>query len=102
MSDDIFRQLHDKATRGEQLSREDQARLDEWYTKNDHEESGELSVSSDPDEAAEIRRRLDQTMAELSAASQRVHQLTEDNESIRREITDLRRQLAQRSASHPA
>ena len=102
MSDDTLRQLHDKATRGEQLSPEERARLGAWYTKNDQEESGELSASSEPKEASEIRRKLDEAMAELSAGSQRVRELTADNDSIRREIGDLRRQLARQTTSHPA
>jgi len=102
MSDDNLRQLHDKATRGEQLSPEEQARLEDWYAKNDQEESGELSASSDPEGATEIRCKLDEAMSELTAASQRVRELTADNDTIRREIGVLRHQLAQQSAPHPA
>ncbi len=102
MSDHTLRQLHDKATRGEQLTPEERSRLEEWYTENDEQERSDLSASSEPEEVAELRRKLDQAMSELSTASHRVRELTADNDSARREIEDLRRQVARRGAPHPA
>ena len=56
MSDHTLRQLHDKATRGEQLTPEERSRLEEWYTENDEQERSDLSASSEPEEVAELRR----------------------------------------------
>ena len=93
MSDDTLRRLHDKATRGEQLTPEEYIQLEAWYIENDQQERNELSPSNAPEEVAELRRKLDEAMSELSMASHRVRELTADNESARQENGDLRRQL---------
>jgi len=102
MTDDALRQLHDKATRGEQLTPEQRAQIDAWYTQSDGEEADELSRVASPGDVARLRHQLDEAMSELSAASQRVRELAADNESARREIEELRRQVGRRSTPHPA
>ncbi len=42
ISDNIAQQLHDKLTRGESLSAEEQATLDAWYAAQDEAESHTL------------------------------------------------------------
>jgi hypothetical protein len=51
-SDDLGMQLHDRATRGEQLSVEDQARLEAWDAAQDRAEPVFDSLS---------RRRVEQS-----------------------------------------
>ncbi|PKO20844.1 MAG: hypothetical protein CVU38_17935 [Chloroflexi bacterium HGW-Chloroflexi-1] len=44
-SDDLGLQLHDRVTRGEQLSAEDQARLEAWYAAQDRAEMEQLDLT---------------------------------------------------------
>lgn len=44
-SDKIGKRLHDRATRGEALSEEEQTQLEEWYAMQDRAEAEELSLT---------------------------------------------------------
>jgi len=44
ISDNLAKQLHDKATRGELLSAEDQAQLENWYALQDNAENKALGL----------------------------------------------------------
>jgi len=44
VSDEIGKQLHNRATRGEVLSAEEQAHLEEWYATQDRAEADQLGL----------------------------------------------------------
>jgi hypothetical protein len=46
VSDELGKQLHDHATRGETLSVEEQRQLDRWYTAQDHAEMAMLNLDT--------------------------------------------------------
>lgn len=46
ISDEFAKELHDKATRGEPLSNEAQAQLENWYALQDQAESLALGTSA--------------------------------------------------------
>jgi hypothetical protein len=48
ISDDTVKQLHDRFTRGEPLSAEEQARLEEWYAEQDTAENHILGLPTNP------------------------------------------------------
>jgi len=46
VSDELGKQLHDRATRGETLSVEEQRQLDIWYTAQDYAEMAMLNLNT--------------------------------------------------------
>ena len=85
-SDEVGMQLHDRATRGEMLNPEEQSQLEKWYTLQDTQESYLLqSVNSIPD-ILQIRTAIDTALAQLTATTQRIQKITEENSTLRHEI----------------
>jgi peptidoglycan hydrolase CwlO-like protein len=95
--DDLGRQLHDRATRGETLSPEEQSQLDEWYMTQDRAETGDLGLTVPAEEVTTLQAQIDSALAQLATITQRIQEITEENQALRREIAALRRQLAQTS-----
>ena len=54
VDEELGRQLHDRATRGEELSKEDQMLLEAWYEAQDHVEMKSLNLAV-TDEAKTIK-----------------------------------------------
>jgi hypothetical protein len=54
VNDKLGRQLHDRATRGEELSKEDQILLEAWYEAQDRVEMKSLNLAV-TDEAKTIK-----------------------------------------------
>lgn len=94
-------ELHDRSTRGDVLSAEEQAELDRWHALQDQEENAALTTGAPPDHA-ELRAQLDAATAQLVVATQRVQALAAENEQVRQEIAALERKLAQRTRTQPA
>jgi hypothetical protein len=93
----LAQQLHDKATRGIELSAEEQLILDNWYAEQDRLE-GELLTPKRPiPDLNKLRTQVDDALAQLSAVVQRNQELITQNEVIRRDILALQRQLSQPS-----
>ena len=100
--DELARQLHDRATRGELLSAEERALLDQWYARQDREESAALAATVPPASAAALQAQVDAALAQLVTATQRIQTLAAENEAVRKEIADLQRQLARKPAVQSA
>jgi predicted RNase H-like nuclease (RuvC/YqgF family) len=102
MSADLqAQQIHDRATRGEPISAEERSQLDQWYARMDAEE-GALLNRGQPQELAALRGRIDAAVAQVRVVTQRIQTLTTENETARREVAALQRQLAQKSTPQPA
>jgi predicted RNase H-like nuclease (RuvC/YqgF family) len=101
-ADDLAQRLHDKTTRGEPLSAEEQAQLEQWYARQDREEDDMLAETSTPQEITTVQAQVDAAVAQLVTTTQRIQALTAENEAARREVADLKRQLAQKRATQPA
>jgi ABC-type transporter Mla subunit MlaD len=91
-TDEVARQLHDRATRGGALSPGEQALLEQWYAAQDQAEDAALSQSSPPQELAALRDEVDTALTRLAAVLQRIQVLTSENEALRKEIAILQRQ----------
>ena len=100
-SDEQGQTLHDKLTRGEALSDQEQAELQQWYARLDRDESA-LLARTVPSTVAELEAQVATAMAQLQGVTQRIQTLTADNAVVREEIADLQRQLAQKSATQSA
>jgi hypothetical protein len=94
-------QLHDRATKGIALSKEEQVRLNEWYAQQDREENAALSQSFPSTDVDELRSQVADALARLAALSQRVQRRASRNETVRKAILALQQQLAERSTKQP-
>ena len=95
MADEVERRLHDRATRGEDLSPEEQECLDAWYQAQDQAEAEQLGVDVEPTPES-LEARIDATLRQISEATERIRNVAAENKGLRREIAALRLELAQR------
>lgn len=86
-------QLHDRWTRGQVLTDEEQAQLEVWYQQQDAEEAKQLHLASTTVEISDLQAQVEAALAQLATVIQRVQQITAENEALRREISTLRQQL---------
>jgi hypothetical protein len=93
--------LHDRATRGIPLSAEEQADLIAWYGEQDQVERDMLRHGDSSGEASTLQAELDAVLIQLAASSERVREVSAQNDEIRREIAALRRLLPLASSSRP-
>jgi hypothetical protein len=91
-------QLHDKATRGLELTEQEQAELDAWYTAEDAAEQQLFGASAATPPLAAIQAQVAGAVAQLQVATQRVEELMHSNATLRDEIATLQQRLAQRPA----
>jgi thiazole synthase ThiGH ThiG subunit len=102
IDDELAQRLHDEATRGAPLSTEDRDRMEQWYVRQDEEESRLLERASQPTDFAALKDQVDAALAQILTVTQRIQILTAGNDILRREIADLHRQLAEKAAAQPA
>jgi Tfp pilus assembly PilM family ATPase len=86
-------QLHDRWTRGQMLTDEEQAQLEVWYQQQDAEEAKQLHLASTTVEISDLQAQVEMALTQLATVIQRVQQITAENEALRREISTLRQQL---------
>ena len=91
-------QLHDKATRGLELTAQEQAELDTWYAAQDAAEQQLLGASAATPSLAVIQAQVTGAVTQLNVATQRVEELMHGNAALREEIAKLQQRLAQRPA----
>lgn len=70
--DEIGKELHHKATCGEQLSSEERAQLDKWYSRLDAEEGAMLAA------ACARQSRKERVMSNKDLVTEALRQLPED------------------------
>ncbi|MCL4528812.1 MAG: hypothetical protein M1282_05315 [Chloroflexi bacterium] len=102
ISDDITRKLHDRSSRGETLSAEEQEQLQDWYASQDTAESKMLGLTTGEKTVASLQAQIDAALAQLTTVAKRIQEVASENETLRREIAALRRQLVQRLGAQPA
>ena len=95
ITDETAHKLHDKATRGGELSAEEQHCLKEWYSCQDSEENTALAGSLLSEQIALLQAKVDAAVGQLKAETDRIQTLSAASEAIRQENAALRRQLAQ-------
>ena len=100
--DEIGQKLHDRATRGETLTTEEQDRLQRWYAHLDLAEAAQLSAAPVPDRLADLQSRVQQVTTQVVEQAQRIEALTAENAQLREEIVSLQRLLTAKRAGQPA
>ena len=101
-TDELVKQLHDKATRGIALSTIEQAQLDAWYARQDQEETSLLTQASPPQTLVALHTQVDTAVAQLRAVTQRLQELAIHNDTLRRDIAVLQQQLTRPSPAQSA
>ncbi len=95
MSDDEhILKLHDRATRGEALSPDEQVLLDQWYAAQDRAPS-ELPGLDAVDEAlADVQAEIAALLENCASLTQRIRELSQSND-IQRQTALLTKQVTQ-------
>jgi len=102
ISEDIARKLHDRSSRGETLSAEEQQQLENWYASQDTAESKMLGFTASEKTVTSLQAQVDAALTQLMTVTKRIQEVASENETLRREIASLRRQLMQRLGAQPA
>jgi chromosome segregation ATPase len=100
--DDLGTRLHDRATRGEALSADEQGQLQQWYARYDQEEMARLAAAPASRDLVELQEAVGHASARLLSQAQRIQDLTAENAQLRREIASLQGQLATKLKAQPA
>jgi len=100
VSDELGKQLHDRATRGQDLSPEEQEQLAAWYAAQDRAEMAELGLPAS-ETTASLQAQINAVLAQLASTTRQIQELTEENKALRREIAVVRQQLVQRAVLQP-
>ncbi len=95
-------QLHDRATRGKILSADEQTELEQWYAEQDLLESTLFDVPASTATDTPLQRHVNAALEQLRLITQRIQELSAENDALRQEIAELRRRLAQHSTSPAA
>jgi hypothetical protein len=106
IDDELGRQLHDRATRGQTLSAEEQEQLQAWYDKWDRIEMEQFGLT--PEQEAAEEARLTELHAQIAAEEAllaeiltRNQTLVAQNEALRAEIRSLKERQAERAVTQP-
>ena len=92
--DDAARALHDRATRGEVLSSEEQAQLEQWYAAQDNAEQGILNSPAASAATSDLQLQVTGVLERCITLAQRIQELSHHNDDLRRDIAQLRQQVA--------
>jgi hypothetical protein len=93
-SDELGMQLHDRETIGEQLTAQEKAQLDDWYARKDAAEKLMLETGQLPlPNLVALQDQVDIAIEHLTVGVQRLQQITQENKSLREEISEIRQQL---------
>lgn len=102
MTTDDGAALHNRSTRGEQLTPAEQQILDTWYREQDQAEFFILEQSTPAPDIAALREQLTIAMQHLGRISQSINATLQANTALRHEIARLQGQLLSRVAGQAA
>jgi len=93
---ELGRQLHDRATRGDTLTKDEQEQLRRWYAEQDQEETALLASAVIPGDLAALQTQVQRVTAQVVAQAQRIQALAAENAQLRQEVAALHRLLSER------
>jgi cell division protein FtsB len=95
VSDELGMQLHDRETIGEPLTAQEKAQLEAWYAQKDAAEAAMLKAAQVPlPNLVVLQDQVDTVISQLTVGVQQLQQITQENRSLRKEIAELKQQLA--------
>ena len=92
--DEAGKRLHDRRTRHETLSDEEQAQLERWYAAQDQAEDGELSGVTSKASIDALTEEIEAVTSQLAVVTSDIQRIARENAELRRETVALRQQLA--------
>ena len=92
MTEDALLQLHDKATRDETLTAEEETELAAWYARLDQEENALLTSSSPSLAPDALRDKIKKTLMRLEVTAQQIRAQVKENDVLRQDIAALSNQ----------
>jgi len=100
ISEKLVQSLHDKSTRGEILTVEEQLLLTDWYESQDKLEAEMLGTDSViPENATQyLQIQIKTGLEKLVAVTQQIQRIISENEALRHEISVLQNQLIRQTA----
>ena len=101
VSDELGKQLHDRATRGEALSAQERAVLETWYTAQDRAEMESLDLTT-TETVDTLQAQVNSALEQLERAAKRIQELAQENDRLRSEIATLHHRLAQQATIRAA
>lgn len=94
ISDMLGKQLHDRATRGEEITERERDQLEAWYEAQDSVESIILSSSERVISSPDLQEQVATVMRQLTVVTQTIQTLAQENATLRREIATLQQQVS--------
>lgn len=88
-----MQKLHQLAVKGESLTAQEKAELQNWYENLDREEDSILNDSQPVQSIPELRKSLAQTTKQAAKISRDVETLLKQNENLRKENEKLKKTL---------
>lgn len=99
ISDDLGKQLHDRATRGKPLTAEERELLTEWYRRLDEEEARLFAKAAVvPSRVQTLREQVNTTLAQIAEVALHIQTLNRENDALRSEIALLEQRLIQKAS----
>ena len=95
ISDEIGQQLHDRATRGRELSPEERTLLEKWYGVQDKAEMKMLYKPLSSASLDSTQEQIDSALSRLIDVTKKIQELAQTNATLRQENENIRRQVAQ-------
>ena len=86
-------QLHDKASKGIELSGEEQVFLQNWYAEQDNLEMNEINLQDS--NTLSLQKQIEETLDQLSALTNNLRIILIENNKIRTENAKLRDKITQ-------
>jgi hypothetical protein len=102
MEETQLQHLHNRATRGEQLTTEEQTALNEWYAQQDQAESLILHGSAISGPVSDLKVQVANAATQLAVVTQHISEVIVENQHLRDEVAALQQRLAQQLANRPA
>src|SRR5689334_19876564 len=85
ISEDAVKHLHDRATRGLELSEEEQAALTAWYAQQDQADSALLAGKPAYERVEELRAQVEAVLSRLRQVTEQIEAQVGENERLRRD-----------------
>jgi hypothetical protein len=101
VSNELGKQLHGRAVRGEALSADEQAQLEAWYDEMDRAEMARLNLGARTEALESLQAEVDAELTRIIAITKRIQELNEESEALRRQNAALYQQLIERAVLQP-
>jgi hypothetical protein len=92
--DTVALPLHDKSTRGVELTPDERRQLDDWYMSMDEQEAAAGAVLSPRNSV--LQYRIENTLAELLSVTQRIQSLDKENQELKIRLAIMQNHAGQK------